>query len=251
MLVHTEGVEKTADVLLQAYEKQQGVSQQQLAATAAGRRGKGRPAVSATAGLTINNNGRLLTLPCVNQFLESAVCVAQSSAADGDDEAAGQAAGAALTVANTLFVKQLIQVQMAVAPAAKQAAGSTASADVLSSGIDAVAVTDLCPDAVTYSCLLQLYGLIGQCQRVADITMAAVRGQLGLDSSSSGPLQEVLAGSAAAWLFAGAADVVLGLLGAAAAAGVTHINHLGFLEQLMKAARHAKDAEQVGCCLHV
>lgn len=228
VLNHTDGVHKTAQRLLQDHEQQQ----DQLAA-ATRNRGKGQPLASAAVAPCRTG---LLNLSYVNNFLSSAACIAASHAAAGGDDTAVAEATAALQVANTLFAKQLVAVQVGVA---------TGSAAGCSSGLRATADTSgkpegVHPDGITYGCLLRLYGLTDQLQQVAGITVAAVKLQLGLGpssrSSSADELQEVLAGAAAAWLSAGAAEVVFMLLDGAAAARITQINHAGLIQQLLKAA---------------
>lgn len=209
--------------------------QEQQQTTPTTRRSKGQPAPAA-AGSSLGHG--LLSLSCINSFLSSAVCVAQSCAAAGDDAAARQAAQAALRVANALFAKQLIQVQLAAAASNAVSRNATEAAVTTSDQLQ--------PDAVTYSCLLQLYGLTGQYQWVSDITLAAVRHELGLVDSSSDSLQEVLAGAAAAWLHAGAADVVFALLDGATAAGITHLNNPELIDRLLEAVREPDTAVQVG-----
>lgn len=193
VLNHKQGVEHTAHRLIQHWQEQ--LQQRQAQAASAPHRGRG-PAATVTG----TGNKGLLSLSCVNRFLSSAVSVARSLAA-GDVDAAEQAAVAALQVANTLFAKQLVAVLLAAAAAAVRVAGSSSTAAHGHPGAAVAASAagaEVCPDAATYGCLLRLYGMTGQHQQVADVTMAAVTQQLGIGSSSSCTLQERLACSAAA-----------------------------------------------------
>lgn len=241
VLNHTQGVRKTAHMLLEEHEHhvqpQRGV--------AAFRRGRAQAAMATPAG---SGSMGLLSLPCVNSFLCSAVSIARSAVDDGDVEMAEQAAAAALQVATALQTA-LVHVSVAASAArANRGSNSRAVGETIPTGSTADDKEQLCPDAITYSCLVQLYGIRGQSQQVADITMAAVTHQLVMMNSTSSngiALQEVLAGSAAAWLSAGNSDVVFALLDGAVAAGVSHINHPRLIDRLLEASAVAIKAEEV------
>jgi hypothetical protein len=240
VLVHTEGVSKTAAMLLHQYEEWQ--AQQPAVAAAAGRkqlkstkRAALAPSNTAAAGAAANLPP-LLSLPVLNSFFAAAADAARAAAAAADDEdAALEAAADAVRVAEVLFARQLLQVKTGLATSGEQ------HQPLLS------------PAAETYAALAQLYGAARQSKTVASIVMAAVRHQLPLEavrhqlpltaapnssSSSRGEmLQTVLAGAAAAaWLSAGRAAVVPWLLDGLVASGQVSLSHPGLAAAVLAAA---------------
>jgi hypothetical protein len=227
VLVHTEGVSKTAAMLLHQYEEWQ--AQQPAPAAAAGRKqqkatkqaaSSQRNTVAAGAAADLQP---LLSLPALNSFFAAAADVA-NAAADDDEDAAAEAAADAVRVAEVLFARQLLQVKTGLATSSEQHHPL------------------LAPNAQTYAALAQLYGAAGQYKTVGSIVMAAVRHQLPFtaapnSSSSSGKVvQTVLAGAAAAWLSAGRAAVVPWLLDGLVASGLVSLSHPGLAAAVLAAA---------------
>jgi hypothetical protein len=241
VLVHTEGVSKTAAMLLHQYEEWQA---QQPAAAAAGRKqlkntkqAAPAPSNTATAGAAADLPP-LLSLPVLNSFFTAAADVANAAAAaaaadeeDAAAEAAADAAADAVRVAEVLFARQLLQVKTGLATGSEHQ-------------------PLLSPDAQTYAALAQLYSAAGQYKTIASIVTAAVRQQLPLaaapnSSSSRGEMvQTVLAGAAAAWLSAGSAALVPWLLDGVVASGQVSLSHPGLAAALLAAADDELEVRQ-------
>jgi hypothetical protein len=236
VLVHSEGVDRTAHLLLREYEDWQ--AQQPAAAAAAGRKQqkgtKQASAAAAAAGpgsLLASDVPPLLQLPVLNCFFAAAVDVSRAIKVN-DEDAAAAAAAAAIKVAEVVFARQLLQVN----------AGFSSGA-----GNQQQQQQGLAPEAQTYALLAELYGASGQYKTVTSIVMAAIQHQLPLagvpsrsgsssSSDKSDVLQTVLAGAAAAWLSAGCAAVVACLLKGLAAAGVRQLSHPGLAAAVLAAA---------------
>uniref|UniRef100_A0A383VBQ2 Uncharacterized protein n=1 Tax=Tetradesmus obliquus TaxID=3088 RepID=A0A383VBQ2_TETOB len=234
VLVHSEGVEKTAHLLLREFEEWQAQQPAAATAAAAGRKQQKGPrqasaAAAAPAGVSVSMSAAdlppLLALPALNSFFAAAVDVARA-ARDDDEEAAAAAAAAAVTLAEAVYARQLLQVKAGI----NSSMGSE---------------QPLAPDAQTYALLAQVYAAAGQYKTVSSIVMAAVRHQLPLpappsssnsSSSRSEALQAVLSGAAAAWLAAGHAAVVPLLLDGLAAAGGRQLSHPGLAAAVLQAA---------------
>jgi hypothetical protein len=240
VLVHTEGVSKTAAMLLHQYEEWQA---QQPAAAAAGRKQQKNtkqaapaPSNTATAGAAADLPP-LLSLPVLNSFFTAAADVANAAAAAAaaaaadDEDAAAEAAADAVRVAEVLFARQLLQVKTGLATGSEHQ-------------------PLLSPDAQTYAALAQLYSAAGQYKTIASIVTAAVRQQLPLaaapnSSSSRGEMvQTVLAGAAAAWLSAGSAALVPWLLDGVVASGQVSLSHPGLAAALLAAADDELEVRQ-------
>jgi hypothetical protein len=225
VLVHSEGVESAAKLLLAAHA----VQQQDLASAAPTAGRKGRPAGGSSGHKKTQHAAlsALLSLPVVNSFLSAAVSLVTSQQQEGTDDSldeAESAAQAALHVAIELFKQQLVAVSMFA---------------VGSGNVPAAAGGSMAPDADTWASLLQLYGAVGAWQQVADITGAAVMQQLpGVQLNS---LQTVLAGAAAALNAAGRRVVAVQLLDGLSAAGMMAVTDPHFAQQLCKAAGNGED----------
>lgn len=152
VLNRTESVVKTAQRFLQ--------EQLQPAAAAAATRSRGR----GQTAVELAGSARLCNICSLNGFLSSAVCIAGAHAAAGDDDAAVMEAKAALQVATALLAKRLVAIQMAAATARALGPNSSMAGDTQTSTPSQTSAAELSPDAVTYSCLLQLYGMTGQYQ---------------------------------------------------------------------------------------
>jgi len=236
VLVHTAGPEAAAKLLLREHQEQ--LQQGPAAAKSgpvAGRKGKAGASSggSREVGASAAPNP-FLTLPVVNSFLSAVVSVVEGHQQEGGDEEAAAAAQAALRVATELFKHQLLVASLGAAGAAAAglAAATTAGGPV--------------PDAITWSSLVQLYGVVGSWQQVDDILAAAV-GQhlpgLQLDSDS---LQAVLAGAAAAHNAAGEHAAAVQLLDGLLQVGVATVSHPRLAQQLEVAAEGDEVAWQVG-----
>jgi hypothetical protein len=226
VLIHTEGVSKTAAMLLHQYEEWQ--AQQPAVATAAGRKQQkstkqAAPPQSNAAAAAAADLPLLLWLPVLSSFFAAAADVANAAAAY-DEDAAAEAAADAVRVAEVLFARQLLQVKTGLAASSEQQQPL------------------LAPDAETYAALAQVNCAAGQYKTVASIVMAAVRHQLPLaaapnSSNNRGEVvQTVLAGAAAAWLSAGRAAVVPWLLDGLVASGQVSLSHPGLAAAVLDAA---------------
>ncbi|KAF6262063.1 hypothetical protein COO60DRAFT_1677904 [Scenedesmus sp. NREL 46B-D3] len=223
VLVHSQGVDKTAQLLLHEYDEWQ--AQQPSAAAAAASRKQQKGTKQATAASAPSSTAAaapdappLLAPPVLNSFFAAAADVAGAS--EDQEETAARAAAALRVKAGP--------------------ASSTGSEQQ----------TLLAPDAQTYAALIQLYSAAGEDKAVASIVMAAVRHQLPLFSSNSssgstagsssggrgGALQAVLAGAAAAWLSSGRIAAVPLLLDGLVAAGVGALTHPGLAAAVLAAA---------------
>jgi hypothetical protein len=245
VLVHTEGVTKTAALLLQAFEDWQ--SHQPAVAAAAGRQQQkgtkqAAPTQSNATVAAAVDMPCLLALPVMNSFFTAAADVASAAAAADDEEAAAAAAADAVRVAEVLFARQLLQVKTGLA--SSSSSSSSEQQPLLS------------PDAQTYAALTQLYGAAGQYKTVASIVMAAVRQQLPIpatpNSSSSRSsraevVQTVLAGAAAADSQAGRAAAVACLLDGLIASGQGWLSHPGLAAAVLAAADDDLEVKVGGC----
>ena len=258
VMVHTQGVTKAAELLLEEHSR----AAQQLTAAAAGR-SKGGTATTAAAAAAAGG-ATILSLPAINSFLAASLAVASAIEAS----AAKAIAAEALETANVLFKYPLL--------AAAGAVGGTLRT-----------AQQLLPDAESYASMVGLYGIAGQYQQVADVILGVVRQQLPCaaaatcryqqqqlpvvsgslphhlqdtsrismkslsDSSSSklavmgnqsrGPwrsegLQVVLAAAAKAWWAAGCPDVAVAMVDALAVAGVREMTHPGFAMVMLELA---------------
>jgi hypothetical protein len=235
VLVHSEGVDRTAQLLLREYEDWQ--AQQPAAAAAAGRKqqkgtkqGSAAAAAAGPGSLSAAALPTLLQLPVLNSFFAAAADVSRAVKHD-DEEAAAAAAAAAIKVAEVVFARQLLQVKTGLSSRASHEQQQQQQQQ-----------QGLAPDAQTYASLAELYGALGQYKTVTSIVMTAVQHQLPLaitassSSDKSYVLQTVLAGAAAAWLSAGCAAVVACLLDGLAAAGVRQLSHPGLAAAVLAAA---------------
>jgi hypothetical protein len=232
VLVHTEGAEAAAKLLLTEHE--QTLQAKQQGPAAAGRKGKASALSSSGSGSARRDQAAaaassLLSMPAVNGFLLGVVSIAGSYQQEGADEEAESAAQAAMQVAGALFKPQLVAVSISTA------GGST--------GLQIPDSTHLQPDAVTWACLAQMYAVLGDWQQLSNIVSAAVRQQL--PGVALGDLQAVLAGAAAALNSAGKHVAAVKLLDQVAAAGVAAVSHPQLAQQLMDAADKSSEAEQV------
>lgn len=241
VLVHTEGVEAAGQVLLREHEGQAGqpVQAKSGAQAAAGRKGKAGASSSRQVVETATSSA-VLTLPAVNSFMCAAVDVAEAYQRQGLEDEAESAAQAAVQVATELFKQQLLVVSMG-------AAGALAALQAAPSGL-------MAPDAVSWACCAQLYGVLGLWQQVANIVLVAVQQQL--PEVAPEGLQVVLAGAAAALNAAGRHVAAVQLLDGLAAEDCKAVSHPRLAQQLVAAAEADYKAWQVGalgayCCCNI
>jgi hypothetical protein len=182
----------------------------------------------------------------VNNFLAAALAVSKAAKEAGDQSRAVAASKEAVQAANEVLLFPL---------AAAQLAASGAKAPMSSSSSRS---SSLLPDVTSYSLLIALYGAAGEFQRVADLVMAAVRGNLPLGKEpqqqeenvsqhevwSPPAVEVVLSAAAGVWLAAGAADVAVSLLDGLLVTGGAHITQPTLAATLLEAAD--KGQEQVG-----
>lgn len=234
--MHKQGVEETAHLLLHECEEWQ---DRQPAAGRKQQHHKG--AAHASQHHTVLP--ALLSVAALNSFFGAAVDVVNaidSSTLAGEEDAAATAT-AALQVAQAVFAKQLLAVQLAEAGHSSGGAGPAAGPGEQQPQV---------PDAVTYALLCQLYGAAGQYSMVASIVIAAVKQQLPLAASSSSKgdaLQVVLYGAAAAWQAAGCSSMVCGLLDGLVSAGVMCLSHPCLQAAVLAASNTDEQVRERGC----
>ena len=261
VMVHTQGVTKAAELLLEEHSR--AAQQIMTAASAAGRSKGGGATTAAAVAAVAAGSPAILSLPAINSFLAASLAVAGAT-----DATAGKSVAAeALETANVLFGYPLLA-------GAGTVEGTAHTAQQLR------------PDAEGYASMVGLCAVAGQYQQVADIVLGVVRKQLPCadvnsygqqqlrvasaswahhmqdssrismrssseGSSSSGSavtrdgsrsawtseeLQVVLAAAAKAWRAAGCSEVAVAMLEALAVAGVGELTRPGFAMVMLELA---------------